>query len=272
MERESGDRCRDVRLGTSAATGRTAVTGPGPRWLGGVVFTPGLMAFTGEIGDTAAHSHAAVQVLLVTGGEVRLTDAMGCTAVAGSAIIPPGVRHEVRASPSATGFIAYLDSADIAGRAALARLHGLPLEAVTSWITAAVPRATATAPSPDPAPRPSIRSPHPLVTEALRVAGAAGFPPTLGELAAAVAISPSRLSHLFSQHVGLPYAAWRRWNRLQLASRTVRTGGTLTEAAHAAGFTDSAHLTKTCRDLFGITPTEALAAGGWRAPGGSRLS
>ncbi|MEU1521626.1 AraC family transcriptional regulator [Nocardia rhamnosiphila] len=183
------------------------MTGPGPRWLGGVVFTPGLMAFTGEIGDTAAHSHAAVQVLLVTGGEVRLTDAMGCTAVAGSAIIPPGVRHEVRASPSATGFIAYLDSADIAGRAALARLHGLTLETVTSWITAAVPRATATAPSPDPAPRPSIRSPHPLVTEALRVAGAAGFPPTLGELAAAVAISPSRLSHLFSQHVGLPYAA-----------------------------------------------------------------
>ncbi|MGV9925220.1 helix-turn-helix transcriptional regulator [Nocardia rhamnosiphila] len=110
------------------------------------------------------------------------------------------------------------------------------------------------------------------MTEALRVAGAAGFPPTLGELAAAVAISPSRLSHLFSQHVGLPYAAWRRWTRLQLASRTVRTGGTLTEAAHAAGFTDSAHLTKTCRDLFGITPTEALAAGGWRAPGGSRLS
>lgn len=246
------------------------MTGPGPRWLGAVVFTPGLMAFTGEIGDTAAHSHATVQVLLVTGGEVRLTDARGRTAVAGSAIIPPGVRHEVRASPAATGFIAYLDSADIAGRAALSRLHGLPFEAVTSWTTAAVPRATS--PSPDPAPRTTSRSAHPLVTEALRVAVATGPPPTLGELAAAVAISPSRLSHLFTQHVGLPYAAWRRWTRLQLASRTVRAGGTLTEAAHAAGFTDSAHLTKTCRDLFGITPTEALAAGGWRSRGGSRLS
>lgn len=248
------------------------MSGAGRRWLGGVVFVPGLMVFTGDIGDTAAHSHAAVQVLLVTRGQVRLTDAAGRTALAEAAIIPPGVRHEVRAAPATTGFIAYLDSADIAGRAALSRLHGLPTGDVMSWIAAAVPRKPATPPEPDPAPRISGRSTHPLITEALRVAVAAGPPPTLGELAAAVAISPSRLSHLFTQHMGLPYAAWRRWTRLQLASRTVRAGGTLTEAAHAAGFTDSAHLTKTCRDLFGITPTEALAASGWRSPAGAEVS
>ncbi|WP_435591624.1 helix-turn-helix domain-containing protein [Nocardia sp. bgisy118] len=244
-----------------------------PRWLGGVVFTPGLMAFTGDIGDTAAHSHAAVQVLLVTAGEATLVDAAGRTAAAELAIIPPGVRHEVRAAPATKGFIAYLDSGSGVGRAALARLRGLPADRVTSWITAANPRTTVVAPQQNSAIRPSPRSPHPVVAAALRVAAAsAGGPPSLGDLAAAVAMSPSRLSHLFTEHVGLPYAAWRRWTRLHLAVGTVRAGGSLTEAAHAAGFTDSAHLTKTCRDLFGITPTEALVATGWRAPPAAQLS
>lgn len=249
------------------------MTATAPRWHGGVVFTPGMMAFTGEIGDAAAHSHAAVQVLLVTGGEVLLTDAAGRTTAAGTAIIPPGVRHEVRACASATGFIAYLDSTGSTGRAALARLHGLPTDRVTGWKAAAAPRPPVIAEPRGPrAPAPS-RAGHPVVAAALQVAADAAYgPPTLRELAAAVAISPSRLSHLFTQHVGLPYAAWRRWTRLQLAVGTVRAGGSLTDAAHAAGFTDSAHLTKTCRDLFGITPTEALAATGWRPPPAVRVS
>lgn len=235
-----------------------------PRWLGGVVFTPGLMAFTGEIGDTAAHSHAAIQVLLVTAGELTLTDAHGHTAIAELAIIPPGVRHEVRATPGATGFFAYLDSDSMTGRAAVARLDGLPPGEVSSWLAAAAPRPISALPLADSISPRARRSAHPVVAEALRVAAAhPGGPPSLGELAAAVAMSPSRVSHLFSVEVGLPYAAWRRWTRLQLAVSTVRAGGTLTEAAHAAGFSDSAHLTKTCRDLFGITPTEALIASGW---------
>ncbi|MEV0298466.1 AraC family transcriptional regulator [Nocardia sp. NPDC050710] len=238
-----------------------------PRWLGGVVFTPGLMAFTGEIGDTAAHSHAAIQVLLVTAGELTLTDATGHTAPAQLAIIPPGARHEVRATPATTGFFAYLDSGSITGRAALARLYGLPPGRVSSWIAAAEPRSTPPLLQEYSAAPPPRRSSHPVVAEALRVAAATpGGPPSLGELATAVAMSPSRLSHLFAAQVGLPYAAWRRWTRLQLAVSTVRVGGSLTEAAHAAGFADSAHLTNTCRDLFGITPTEALIATGWRPP------
>lgn len=244
-----------------------------PRWLGGVVFTPGLMAFTGDIGDAAAHSHAAVQVLLVTSGEVTLTDAAGRTAPTELAIIPPGVRHEVRAAPATTGFIAYLDSAGTVGRAAITRLRGLPAEHVTSWITAAIPQPIPVAPPQNSAARPTSRAANPVVAEALRVAaGAPDGPPPLGELAATVAISPSRLSHLFTAHLGLPYAAWRRWTRLQLAVGTVRAGGSLTEAAHTAGFTDSAHLSNTCRDLFGITPTEALIATGWRPPPTAQVS
>ncbi|MEV6320000.1 AraC family transcriptional regulator [Nocardia sp. NPDC051787] len=185
------------------------MTAPIHRWLGGVVFTPGLMAFTGDIGDAAAHSHGAVQVLLVTRGELTLTDGSGAVGRADLAIIPPGVRHEVRATPGTAGFLAYLDPASTAGRAAVARLAGRPADRVDSWIAAAVP----TPPGP-PSRAPALplprRAAHPVVLAAMELADASPVgPPTLGEAARLVAMSPSRLSHLFSAEVGLPYAAWR---------------------------------------------------------------
>ncbi|WP_280343362.1 AraC family transcriptional regulator [Nocardia neocaledoniensis] len=234
------------------------------RWRGGVVFSPGLMAFTGGIGDTAAHAHAAVQVLFVARGALTLTDAAGRTTPAQAAIIPPGVGHQVGAAPGTSGFVAFLDPDSVTARAAVARLAGLPGEHAMSWVAAARPR--------PPAPRAPARRQraHPVVTEALRAAAEwPGGPPALGALAGRVGISGSRLSHVFTEHVGLPYAAWRRWSRLHLAFAVVRAGGSLTEAAHTAGFADSAHLTRTCRDLIGLTPTEALIATGWRpAPAG----
>ncbi len=222
------------------------------------------MAFTGEIGETAAHSHAAVQILLVTAGEVSLTDAAGRTMAATIAIIPPAARHEVRAEPGTAGLLAYLDPDSIAGRAAIARLRGLPAEDVASWISAATPRPGVLLPGESMGSHPP--GSHAAVADALRLAaGNPAGPPTLVEMAAQVALSPSRLSHVFAEQMGLPYAAWRRWTRLRRAMDAVRDGDSLTEAAHAAGFADSAHLTRTCRDMFGITPTEALHATGWRA-------
>jgi len=41
----------------------------------------------------------------------------------------------------------------------------------------------------------------------------------------------------------------------------VAAGGTLTEAAHAAGFSSSAHLSSTFKRMFGLTASEVLALG-----------
>ncbi|AVH20852.1 helix-turn-helix domain-containing protein [Nocardia farcinica] len=244
---------------------RAEVSAPEHRWSGGVSLTPGLMTFTGEIGDAAAHAHAAVQVLFVARGRLTLADAAGHTTPALAAIIPPGVVHQVSTEPGTSGFLAFLDPDSVTAHAALARLGGQPRHAVTSWVSVAAPLPAP--PGGGPVTRSVRRASHPVVAEALRRATCwVGGPPSLGELAADIGISASRLSHIFTAQVGLPYVAWRRWVRLQLGFAVVREGGSLTEAAHTAGFADSAHLTRTCRDLIGISPTEALVATGWRPP------
>lgn len=74
-------------------------------------------------------------------------------------------------------------------------------------------------------------------------------------LAAEASLSPSRFAHLFRGMTGLPLRPWLRWVRLERALRLAGTGLSLTEAAHAAGFADAAHLTRTVRRHFGIAPS-----------------
>jgi AraC-like DNA-binding protein len=75
------------------------------------------------------------------------------------------------------------------------------------------------------------------------------------EVAAAVGVSVSRLTHLFTEQVGIPLRRYVLWLRLRMAITEVLGGADLTDAAHSAGFADSAHLTRTCRDMFGLPPS-----------------
>lgn len=82
----------------------------------------------------------------------------------------------------------------------------------------------------------------------------------LPEVARAVHLSPSRLRHLLVEQTGAGFRAHVRWRRLLRAWALVGAGATLTEAAHAAGFSDSAHLSRTVRRTFGLTPSVVSAA------------
>lgn len=76
------------------------------------------------------------------------------------------------------------------------------------------------------------------------------------ELAKQVALSESRLSHLFQQHLGIPIRRYLLWLKIVEAARLVNDPkANATSAAHAAGFTDSAHLTRSFRQLMGISPS-----------------
>lgn len=82
--------------------------------------------------------------------------------------------------------------------------------------------------------------------------------PWLPELAASVALSPSRLEHLFRSEVGISLRRYLLWQRLQWAVRELASGSSVTRAAHSAGFSDTAHLSRTFRRMLGFTPSSAL--------------
>ena len=79
------------------------------------------------------------------------------------------------------------------------------------------------------------------------------------EAAAQVGLSDSRLTHLMSDALGAPPRAFRVWFKLRRAiGEVMRESVTLTEAAHRAGFADSAHLTRTCKQLTGVRPAQMM--------------
>jgi AraC-like DNA-binding protein len=78
---------------------------------------------------------------------------------------------------------------------------------------------------------------------------------TLDDIAAEAFLSPSRFRHLFVEQTGMalrPYILWRRFLRVW---ELLMNGDSLTSAAHAAGFADAAHLTRTSRRMFGFPPS-----------------
>lgn len=81
-----------------------------------------------------------------------------------------------------------------------------------------------------------------------------GGPVTLAEAAAAVHLSPSRFRHLFVAQTGISFRAYLLWARIATAAGAAMGGLSWTEAAHRCGFADSAHLSRTCRRMFGLAP------------------
>lgn len=78
------------------------------------------------------------------------------------------------------------------------------------------------------------------------------------DLAAEVDLSESRFSHIFSEHVRVPVRRYLLWLRLRDVLHLLASAGSLTEAAHSAGFSDSAHLSRTFRSALGIAPTDLI--------------
>lgn len=78
---------------------------------------------------------------------------------------------------------------------------------------------------------------------------------TLAEVADVACLSPSRFRHLFSEQVGMGLRPYILWRRFVLVWDILMKGKTLSEAAHAAGFADAAHLSRTSVRNFGFAPS-----------------
>jgi len=77
----------------------------------------------------------------------------------------------------------------------------------------------------------------------------------LRELAAMARLSPDRLTHLFSQQVGMSIKRFALWAKVRRTVAHLGTSQPLTEAALTGGFADAAHMSRTFQQQFGLQPS-----------------
>ena len=221
--------------------------------------------FVGVTGDNTPHSHHAVQVLLSQQPQPLWTPASGWQDVQG-AVIGPELRHQLGSNGRPVRLL-YVEPHSDAGRRLMAAIdEGLRVLTPVEW--AAASRALENADAPD---RALAETLSPAFTEPGRMEGdrdietwIAALPTALPERMTAeacakrLALSSSRFLHRFSAHTGLPLRPYLRWRRLLVALRAAMQGASLTEAAHAAGFADAAHFTRTFRRHFGLAPSALM--------------
>ncbi|MEQ9363102.1 MAG: AraC family transcriptional regulator [Leptospirales bacterium] len=78
------------------------------------------------------------------------------------------------------------------------------------------------------------------------------------EMARLVGLSEERFRVIFKRHMGLRFRRYLLWLRLRRAAVLLGDGANLTEAAHASGFYDSAHFSRTFREMLGHAPSDIL--------------
>lgn len=80
------------------------------------------------------------------------------------------------------------------------------------------------------------------------------------DLAALVHLSASRFASLFREQTGLPVRNYVLWRRLIYVFERLEDGDSITTAAHNAGFSDCAHLSRSFHEIYGSKPSEIKMA------------
>ena len=249
-------------LGDDAGVGSRA------SWGGRLVLSPGVALYLGLGADADRHAHHAVQLAWVAEGKLALTLPRGTTR-ARAVLVPARVPHalSVPARPlalllvdghGARGVALDRRAKELEGEDVADFLSGVAfpspeasLGEVDAWIgrllsALGVESTDAQAPS-----RPTRRA-IAYIKQALDGV------PRLADAATFASTSASRLSHRFSAEIGLPFRRFVLWTRVKRAVEIARGGGDLTASAAAAGFSDAAHLSRTFRAMFGLSPSAVL--------------
>jgi AraC-like DNA-binding protein len=106
---------------------------------------------------------------------------------------------------------------------------------------------------------PAVHSVDPRISRAIAwVRERLDSPVSLNQAAAVAHLSPSRFRHLFVAQTGVSFRAYLLWARVETAVGAAMSGQSWTAAAQEAGFADSAHLSRTCRRMFGFAPATLI--------------
>lgn len=251
---------------------------PGPSDPPAEAFTwPSALIVWGPGSWSDLHRHHCVQLVMALEGRLRLRErARGRWIECGAVLVKPDAWHEVDARGTDV-LIAFVEAESDFGVALLAQLTSdatpLPDDTVTSWrmelgepgeidktrVERWVTRTLLQGRVPPSIDR-RIKRALKIVRENLTEPDAPARL-SLESLAEAVGLSASRFMHLFTTSVGIPLRPYILWLRLQRAAGEIAQRKSITEAAHAAGFADAAHLTRTFRRMLGATPRQIARRG-----------
>lgn len=236
-------------------------------WDGGAVFL-------GTAGAIPAHAHQAIQICFLFGGQVRLrTNNEEPWTDYEIAIVPSRQRHAMDGSRVHYGATIFVEPETREGRVlaerylrdgianvtrtaveqALRGLHAAALEqrgraAIVEHARRVVHALTQRA-------EPSAPGDERIARAVKYVNEHLSAPLTLKQVAAVAYLSPSRFRHLFAEQTGMGLRQYVLWRRFVSVWEHRMNGASLSTAAHAAGFADSAHLTRTSRRMFGMPPS-----------------
>jgi AraC-like DNA-binding protein len=221
-------------------------------------------------GDAQFHDHHALQISLAFRGRIRFRTKRDDWREYAAALVPPHLAHAFAGAAPFTAQV-FIEPETLEGRVLLARFGR---EAITELPAGEIRRhaqalRTLDVAGADPAALESAArgfvsalagSHRPVVIDAriertLRALRERDQPLGLDEAAAAVALSPGRFRHLFVAQTGQSFRSYQLWSRLRKAIEWLSGGASATAAAHAAGFADAPHLTRTFRKMMGIAPS-----------------
>jgi AraC-like DNA-binding protein len=231
-------------------------------WSGHFLWQPGLLSYVGPGGSSDRHSHHALQLAISFGEPLQLL-LDDRTVRARAVLVGSGVPHGFRTGGRQI-FYGLIEPHGTVGHALSRRAEQLagrdladilPIGQAPPAEREALVDYTARMLEPLAPRSPAPPLSEPVISALAYLEGASEEPPRLAQAARAAHISPSRLTHLFSAQVGIPFRRFALWLRLRRAAEQVWQTGSLTEAAHAAGFSDLAHFSRVCRATFGVTPT-----------------
>jgi AraC family transcriptional regulator len=236
-------------------------------WDGGAIFV-------GTAGMFPVHAHQAIQICFLFEGRIRLrAHDEDRWLDYDLAVVPSQQPHAMDGSRTHYGATVFIEPETREGRVLMERCHGIgiaeldraPVRDVLPTLRAAVLERRG---------RPAIveqarhlvqlltQHTEPVVTSDERILRAVRYvndhlsaPIKLTEVARVACVSPSRFRHLFAEQTGMALRQYILWRRFGSVWEHRMNGESLSMAAHAAGFADSAHLTRTSRRMIGIPPS-----------------
>jgi len=232
---------------------------------------PAVLATHGPGGKSDPHVHHAIHLIVVRGAPLYVRTGSGETlgparGVLTTADVPHGIDARgddmvimfvdpeseagARLRAAASSPITLLDEAQAEALWDLVGPYPCTVEAIQRWAPRAIDEISKGECEP--------RSMHPrvrVVLEHLRTLPVSGDT-SIEALAEIAKLSTSRFMHVFTESVGVPLRTFILWRKVQRAVSGIAGSRSLAAVAHDAGFSDAAHMSRTFRRMFGVTPSD----------------